>query len=83
MRVYNILEEGIENLAERHHKTAEYCREGIKKLGLKLYLEDDFSSTVTAFYVPDGFTVNGFIKKLKDEYKIFIKAYMGLMQIKF
>ena len=81
--VDNILEEGIENLAERHHKTAKYCREGLKKLGLKLYLEDDFSSTVTAFYVPDGFTVNEFIKKLKDEYKIFIGDHTGLMQIKF
>ena len=75
--VDNILEEGIENLAERHHKTAEYCREGLKKLGLKLYLEDDFASTVTAFYVPDGFTVNGFIKKLKDEHKIFIGGSYG------
>lgn len=75
--VDNILEEGIENLVERHNKTAEYCREGIKKLGLKLYLEDDFASTVTAFYVPDGFTVNGFIKKLKDEYKIFIGGSYG------
>ena len=75
--VDNILEEGIENLVERHHKTAEYCRDGIKKLGLKLYLEDDFASTVTAFYVPDGFTVNEFIKKLKDEYKIFIGGSYG------
>ena len=75
--VDNILDEGIENVVERHHKVAKYCREELKKLGLKLYLEDNFSSTVTAFYVHDGFTVNGFIKKLKDEYKIFIGGSYG------
>ena len=42
-----------------------------------MYLEGGFASTVTAFYVPDGFTVNEFIKKLKDEYKIFIGGSYG------
>lgn len=75
--VDNILEEGIENLVKRHYETAEYCREELKKLGLKLYLENGFSSTATAFYVPEGFTVKEFIKKLKDEYKIFIGGSYG------
>lgn len=75
--VDNMLEEGIDNLIERHHKTAEYCREELKKLGLKLYMEEDFSSTVTAFYVPEGFTVNSFIKELKEKYKIFIGGSYG------
>ena len=75
--VDNILAEGIENIIERHHKTAEFCRNELKKLGLKLYMEDSFSATVTAFYVPEGYTPMEFIKKLKDEYKIFIGGSYG------
>lgn len=75
--VDNILAEGIENIIERHRKTAEFCRNELKKLGLKLYMEDSFSATVTAFYVPEGYTPMEFIKKLKDEYKIFIGGSYG------
>lgn len=75
--VDNILEEGIDNLVERHHKVAQYCRNELKKLGLKLYLDSNFASTVTAFYVPEGFTVKEFIEKLKKEYKILIGGSYG------
>lgn len=75
--VQNILEEGIDEVIKRHYEAAKLCREGIKKLGLKLYLEDDFSSTVTGFYVPEGYTVNGFIKELKDKHKILIGGSYG------
>lgn len=53
-----LLEEGVENVFERHDRVARMCREGIKNLGLKLFAEESVaSSTVTAVHVPDG--VNG------------------------
>lgn len=73
----NILEEGIENIVKKHKEVSKYCREKIEKLGLKLYLENDYASTVTAFYVPEGYTTKEFVKKLKDEYKIMIASSYG------
>lgn len=73
----NILEEGIENVVARHHKVAKYCRNKVQELGLKLYLEDGFSPTVTSFYVPENFTTKEFIKDLKEKHKILISGSFG------
>ena len=73
----NLLEEGIDEVIKRHHKVAKYCREKIQELGLKLYIEDGFASTVTSFYVPEGFTPNEFIKLLKEKHQILISGSYG------
>lgn len=73
----NLLEEGIDEVVKRHHKVAKYCREKIQELGLKLYIEDGFASTVTSFYVPEGFTPNEFIKLLKEKHQILISGSYG------
>ena len=51
-----ILEEGLQNCIARHAKVAEYCRQRIEKMGLKLYPQPDAmpSPTVTAVYVPEN-----------------------------
>ncbi len=73
----NILEEGIENVVARHHEVAKYCRNKVQELGLKLYLEDGFSPTVTSFYVPENFTTKVFINLLKEKHKILISGSFG------
>ncbi len=70
--VDNILEEGVKELQNRHSEMAEYTREELKKMGLKLYLENSYSPTATAFYVPEGFNDDEIIEKLKKEHKILI-----------
>lgn len=51
-----LLEEGLQKSIERHEKVAEYCRERVEKMGLKLYPAFDAvpSPTVTAVYVPEN-----------------------------
>lgn len=53
-----LLEEGLERVIERHEKVAEYCRERIEGMGLRLYPVADAvpSPTVTAVYVPENMT---------------------------
>jgi len=34
---YNILQEGLDNVLIRHNKVAQYCRDRLKQLGIKLY----------------------------------------------
>jgi pyridoxamine---pyruvate transaminase len=51
-----ILEEGVENVFGRHTEVSKFCRDGIRKLGLKLWpqKEEYCSPTVTAISVPEG-----------------------------
>lgn len=70
--INNILEEGLNNIYKRHQNVSLYTRSAIKNLGLKLYLEDSFSPTVTSFYVPSGFTDKEILLKLKNEFNILI-----------
>lgn len=50
----NILEEGIENVLDRHEKIAYSVRKSIEEYGLELFLEEGYSNTVTAIKVPES-----------------------------
>ena len=64
----SILEEGLENSWDRHANTAKICRELGNKLGLKLFPKEESTSspTVTAFYVPEGWTWKEFDNSLRS-----------------
>lgn len=53
-----LLDEGLDEAYARHAGVAEYCRERLKAMGVRLFpVRDAISSpTVTAVYVPDGWT---------------------------
>ena len=51
--VDNILEEGIENVLNRHEKMASATRKAVVEYGLELFLEAGYSNTVTAVSIPD------------------------------
>jgi aspartate aminotransferase-like enzyme len=53
-----ILSEGLEKSFERHEKAAAYCRGRVRGMGLSLYAKSESlaSPTVTAIYVPEGWT---------------------------
>lgn len=63
-----LLEEGLERVIERHEKVAEYCRERIEEMGLRLYPVTDAvpSPTVTAVYVPENMTWEELDARLRD-----------------
>ena len=60
------------DIYERHAKLAEFTREELKKMGLKLYGKNGFSNTVSVFYVPEGFTADEILLTLREKYKIMI-----------
>lgn len=50
----NILDEGIENVLDRHEKIAKAVRKAVKEYGLDLFLDGGYSNTVTAVKIPDS-----------------------------
>jgi aspartate aminotransferase-like enzyme len=64
----SILEEGLENVFARHAKGAALCRKLAREMGIRLYpvSEDICSPTVSAFYVPQGWTWEEFDRALRE-----------------
>ncbi|MEG1582949.1 MAG: alanine--glyoxylate aminotransferase family protein, partial [Cetobacterium sp.] len=53
------------------------CIEKLKSLGCSLYLESDFSPTVTAFLPPEGITAAELINHLREKYNILLSGSYG------
>lgn len=53
-----IMEEGLEHAYDRHERAAALCRQRGREMGLRLFPLDEAvsSPSVTAFYVPEGWT---------------------------
>lgn len=72
------LRQALENIEadaqiyDRHKRIAEYTREQIKSMGLELYGKNGYSSTVTAFKVPDGFTAEKILSDILNKYNIML-----------
>ncbi|AYD39093.1 alanine--glyoxylate aminotransferase family protein [Clostridium fermenticellae] len=60
------------NVFERHSKIAEGVRYVIRESGLKLYLKDSFSSTVTVINTPDNVDNKKVIEYMYNTYNILI-----------
>ncbi len=58
-----MLDEGIENLAKRHHIMAEATREAVKEIGLEL-LSENPSNSATGVYSPAGINADDLRKQL-------------------
>lgn len=69
-----LLEEGLENSFTRHRMVAEQCRNGVERLGLKLWprRREICSDTVTAIYVPDGCSDAEIVNTMSERYGILI-----------
>lgn len=74
----------LDNFAEdtecyaRHAQIAEYTRNRLIEKGIKLYGKNGYSNTVTAFYVPEGFTAKAILDRLKNDYGIMIAGSFGI-----
>ncbi len=64
-----LLNEGLEQVYQRHTQVADYCRSQLPKLGYKLFPSATAiqSPTVTAIHVPEGFTWPQFDRRLRQE----------------
>ena len=52
--VDNIIEEGIENVLDRHEMIANATRRAVTDYGLELFSEDGYSNTVTVVKIPEN-----------------------------
>ena len=66
----NILEEGIENVQNRHFKIANATRNAVKEYGLNLFLEDGYSNTVTVVEIEEEIGAGNLVKHLLEKYNV-------------
>jgi serine---pyruvate transaminase len=76
-----LLDEGVENVFERHVLLGRAARAGIKGMGLGLFGPDeDLNSAVTAAWVPEGVDGKQFVKMLFREHGIQVAGGQGPME---
>jgi serine---pyruvate transaminase len=76
-----LLEEGIENVFERHVMLGRAAREGIKGMGLGLFGPDeDMNSAVTAAWVPEGIDGKQLVRLMFREHGIQVAGGQGPME---
>jgi serine---pyruvate transaminase len=76
-----LLDEGVENVFERHVLLGRAVRAGIKGMGLGLFGPDeDLNSAVTAAWVPEGVDGKQFVKMLFREHGIQVAGGQGPME---
>lgn len=69
---------GRENICKKHLRIMSQLREGIRKLGLALFVHDDIASpTVTSIKIPDGIDAHLWLKILREKYQTVIVGGMG------
>lgn len=65
--VNRLQKEGLQNQIDRHRRCAKIIRDGLRKIGLKLLVDDDIASnTVTSVFLPLDMDINAFILELED-----------------
>ena len=75
-----LIEEGVENVFERHVMLGRASRAGIKGMGLKLFGPDeDLNSAVTAAWVPEGIDGKQFVRMVFREHGIQVAGGQGEM----
>ena len=76
-----ILEEGLDNIAARHHRYGSAVREAVFAWGLEPCARDPkwYSDTVTAVMVPEGADSNAVIKAAYENYNLSLGLGLNVM----
>ncbi|MEA2640881.1 MAG: hypothetical protein QOF51_2275 [Chloroflexota bacterium] len=73
-----LMKEGRDNVFARHTRIAQHCRDRAQEMGMRLFADPRFaSSTVTAFYTPEGVNSREIAKELEDEYDTVVAIGQG------
>jgi aspartate aminotransferase-like enzyme len=73
-----MLDEGLDRIFARHARVARMARDGIKSLGLSLFVPEDYASnTVTAVSASDKIDVATLVRILRDEHEVIISGGQG------
>lgn len=73
----NILHD--ESIISRHTQIGQGVRKAVIAAGLKLYIEDGYSNTVSVIELPDGIEDKSLRKFMVDKYNIFIAGSFGYL----
>lgn len=73
----NILEEGLENVHRRHEKIADATRRAIEEYGLKLFLENGYSNTVTVVNIPEEIGAGNLVLHLLKKYNLVMSTSLA------
>ncbi len=74
-----LIDEGLENRIKSYQDRASFLRDGVKKLGLKLFLPEDVSSnTLTSVCLPDDLTYEHLHSELKKNGYVIYAGQGGL-----
>lgn len=76
----NILSEGKKNIIERHKKIAAATRRAVTGAGLKLYIEEGYSNTVTVVELPEGIEDKALRDYMLSSYNILIAGSFGYLE---
>jgi aspartate aminotransferase-like enzyme len=74
--------EGLEGIFTRHAAIAQYTRDRVKSLGMKLVPVDEkyASNTVTAVWWPDGVDGKGIAKRAREEFGVVLGGGQGKLE---
>jgi aspartate aminotransferase-like enzyme len=71
-------DEGLEALFERHRRLAQFTRDGLRDLGLKLLADPRHASpTVTTAYVPERVSARQLLRDLHDRHGVVLAGGQG------
>jgi aspartate aminotransferase-like enzyme len=71
-------EEGLEHIFARHQRLAEYTRQGLADLDLRLLADPRFASpTVTTAYLPEGVSAKALLKQLEERHGVVLAGGQG------
>jgi len=74
-----MMEEGLENIIQRHNLMKKATRAGIRALGLSLFVDDDkaASPAVTAVNAPGGIDAGKILTDMRDNYGLHMASGQG------
>jgi len=77
-----LMEEGLENVLDRHSRHGEATRAAVKDWGLEILCKkpEEYSNSLTAVMVPDGYDADALRKIILDDYNMALG--MGLAKVK-
>lgn len=76
--VDNILDD--KDIVSRHNNIAKACREAIVESGLKLYLKQGYSNTVTVLELPKEVEDKALRTYMQDKYNVMVAGSFGYLQ---
>ena len=75
------MDEGLENIYERHRRLALATQKGVKALGLELLPDEkDSSYIITAVRAPEGINIKNVINRMNNEFDIMITGGQGKLK---